>query len=91
MADWRFGLRGDPLPWLLDEATPAVRHLALRHLLDQPEYEQLRRYKALSDIVEITNMRDEPVNAAADFSRETIEARIRAGYHDADKQLKARH
>lgn len=33
MDDWRSRLRGDPLPWLLDEANPAVRHLALRHLL----------------------------------------------------------
>ena len=34
---WRTALRGDPLPWLLDEETPAVRHLALRWLLDEPE------------------------------------------------------
>jgi len=33
MHDWRDRLLGDPLPWLLDEATPAVRHLALRDLL----------------------------------------------------------
>jgi hypothetical protein len=33
MDDWRDRLRGDPLPWLLDEANPAVRHLALRDLL----------------------------------------------------------
>ena len=37
MATWLRMLRGDPLPWLLDEDTPAVRHLALRQLLDQPE------------------------------------------------------
>ena len=30
-------LKDDPLPWLLEEATPVVRHLALRQLLDQPE------------------------------------------------------
>jgi hypothetical protein len=30
-------LKGDPLPWLLEAETPAVRHLALRQLLDQPE------------------------------------------------------
>ena len=36
MDDWRNRLRGDPLPWLLDEAEPAVRHLALRELLDRP-------------------------------------------------------
>jgi len=36
MDGWRDSLRGDPLPWLLDEATPAVRHLALRQLLGRP-------------------------------------------------------
>lgn len=36
MADWLDGLRADPLPWLLDEGAPAVRHLALRQLLDRP-------------------------------------------------------
>lgn len=35
MDDWRDRLRGDPLPWLLDETHPAVRHLALRQLLDR--------------------------------------------------------
>jgi hypothetical protein len=34
---WRQALRGDPLPWLLEEGTPAVRHLALRWLLDEAE------------------------------------------------------
>ena len=34
--DWRWQLRGDPLPWLLDADTPAVRHLALRDLLGRP-------------------------------------------------------
>lgn len=33
---WTLPLRSDPLPWLLDESTPAVRHLALRRLLDLP-------------------------------------------------------
>lgn len=36
MEDWRTRLRDDPLPWLLDAANPAVRHLALRDLLDRP-------------------------------------------------------
>ncbi|HEX5590856.1 MAG TPA: hypothetical protein VFX65_11255 [Candidatus Limnocylindrales bacterium] len=36
MARWLAGLRGDPRPWLLDEADPAVRHLALRWLEDRP-------------------------------------------------------
>jgi hypothetical protein len=36
MADWLDGLRADPRPWLLDDRAPAVRHLALRQLLDRP-------------------------------------------------------
>jgi hypothetical protein len=34
--DWRVRLKADPLPWLLDEGQPAVRHRALRELLDRP-------------------------------------------------------
>ena len=37
MEDWRNRLRDDPLPWLLDETNPAVRHLALRDLLGRAE------------------------------------------------------
>jgi hypothetical protein len=37
MTAWLCMLNGDPLPWLLAADAPAVRHLALRHLLDQPE------------------------------------------------------
>jgi hypothetical protein len=36
MTTWLRMLKGDPLPWLLEEETPAVRQLALRQLLDQP-------------------------------------------------------
>jgi hypothetical protein len=43
---WR-RLRGDPLPWLLDDEVPAVRHLALRRLLDEPEQApRVRRARA---------------------------------------------
>ena len=35
MDGWTGALRGDPLPWLLDEAVPAVRHLTLRRLLNR--------------------------------------------------------
>jgi hypothetical protein len=34
MPEWP--VNGDPVSWLLDESTPAVRHLALRQLLDRP-------------------------------------------------------
>ncbi len=37
MTDWRDRLHGDPLPWLLEESNPAVRHLALRHLLGRDD------------------------------------------------------
>src|SRR3974390_853418 len=37
MTTWLRLLRGNPLPWLLEEETPAVRHMTLRQLLDQPE------------------------------------------------------
>ncbi len=73
---------------LIDEMVAA--HPEVRHLLDRPEFEDLRRYKALSDIVEITNTRDEPVSAASDFSRAAIGARIEAGYADADAALAAK-
>jgi hypothetical protein len=36
---WLAELRGDPLPWLLEDESPAVKHLALRQLLDLPENE----------------------------------------------------
>lgn len=34
--DWRQFLRGDPLPWLLDPANPAVRAATLQRLLGRP-------------------------------------------------------
>lgn len=34
---WRRALRADPLPWLLERETPAVRHMALRLLVDRDE------------------------------------------------------
>ena len=37
MSGWIDALRDDPLPWLLDETSPAVRHLALRQLLAAAE------------------------------------------------------
>jgi hypothetical protein len=36
MADWRGALRADPTGWLLEPSDPAVRHLALRDLFDEP-------------------------------------------------------
>jgi hypothetical protein len=33
---WQNQLKGDPLPWLLEEDSPGVRYLAMRDLLDLP-------------------------------------------------------
>ncbi len=68
MADaWRDALHGDPLPWLLDPETPAVRHLALRWLLDEPEdAPRVRRARAAA-------MRADPIAA-------TLAAQHRDGY-----------
>jgi hypothetical protein len=46
---WRAALNGDPLPWLLEREDPAVRHLALRSLVDEPEEAPVvRRARAAS-------------------------------------------
>lgn len=37
MEAWRRALSGDPLPWLLEQETPAVRHMAFRLLLGEAE------------------------------------------------------
>jgi hypothetical protein len=36
MAGWIDRLKADPIPWLLEESEPAVRHQTLRLLLDRP-------------------------------------------------------
>jgi hypothetical protein len=57
---WRDVLNGDPLPWLLERETPAVRHLALRWLLDEPEDAPIvRRARAGA-------MRTDPIAATLD-------------------------
>lgn len=60
---WRSKLKGDPIPWLLEEDTPAVRHLALRQLLDRgadaPEVRQARAAAMQTDpIATILNAQD---------------------------------
>ncbi|MFA5786276.1 MAG: nitrogen fixation protein NifH [Actinomycetota bacterium] len=45
--DWTRGLNADPRPWLLEEETPAVRHMALRLLLDcRPSDPEVKRARA---------------------------------------------
>jgi hypothetical protein len=53
MAGWQAALRADPLEWLLEPGTPAVRHLALRQLLaraaDEPDVVEARRAALAAD------------------------------------------
>jgi hypothetical protein len=57
MSNWREMLNADPLPWLLEEETPAVRHLALLQLLDRPPgAPDVREARAAA-------MREEPIAA----------------------------
>jgi hypothetical protein len=39
MMSWQSELTGDPLPWLLEPDSPGARYLALRDLLDLPQYD----------------------------------------------------
>jgi hypothetical protein len=57
MDAWRDALRADPLPWLLEVADPAVRHVTLRDLCDEdPDAPQVRRARKAA-------MRADPVAA----------------------------
>jgi hypothetical protein len=53
MGGWRAALRADPLDWLLEPGTAAVRHLALRQLLDraadEPDVAEARRTAMAAD------------------------------------------
>jgi hypothetical protein len=47
MKQWLNALNNDPLPWLLEDDTPAVKHLTLRWLLDRPENDrEVKRARA---------------------------------------------
>jgi NTE family protein len=54
------------------------------------EAKDLAKYKVFEHIVAIANNDKEPVSSSADFSKESIERRIDAGYRDADKVLGSR-
>jgi NTE family protein len=51
---------------------------------------ELAKYKVFEHIIAITNNGKEPVSSSADFSKESIERRIDAGYRDAAKALGSR-
>ena len=46
MTDWKFGLKADPTPWLLEKDNPSVRYLVLTEILDRPDKDpEVRRVK----------------------------------------------
>lgn len=60
MTRWLCALNGNPLPWLLEDDTPAVKHLALRWLLDRSESDrEVRRARAAA-------MQSDPIAAILD-------------------------
>ncbi|MBN1889895.1 MAG: hypothetical protein JW850_18005 [Thermoflexales bacterium] len=57
---WLNALNGDPRPWLLEDDTPAVKHAALRCLLDRPPNDpQVKRARAAA-------MQADPIAAILD-------------------------
>ncbi len=47
LGGWRSSLRGDPVPWLLEREDPAIHHLTLRELMDEPaDAPSVRRARA---------------------------------------------
>ncbi len=64
---WLNALNDNPLPWLLEDETPAVKHLALRWLLDKPESDrEVKRTRAAA-------MQTDPIAAS-------LEAQYPQGY-----------
>jgi predicted acylesterase/phospholipase RssA len=56
-------------------------------ILQNPEFQDLAKYKVFDNIIPITNTMPEPVSSSADFSKASIERRIEAGYRDAARVL----
>jgi predicted acylesterase/phospholipase RssA len=69
----------------IDKSLPADH--PIRRL---PGYVRLRQYTLVNDILYIENNNLEIVSAPFDFSVKSIEARVHAGYRDAETALKAR-
>jgi hypothetical protein len=51
MTDWKSSLRGDPMPWLMETASPPIRYRVLTELLDRPKDDPLVQ-QALREVLE---------------------------------------
>jgi predicted acylesterase/phospholipase RssA len=69
----------------IDKALPADH--PIRRM---PGYTRLKQYALINDIIYIENSHPEIVSGPFDFSVKSIEARVHAGYRDADAVLRAR-
>jgi NTE family protein len=56
-------------------------------VLLKPEFADLAKYKVFENIITIANTEPEPVSSSADFSKDSIQRRIAAGYRDAQIAL----
>ena len=52
-------------------------------VLLKPDFAELAKYKVFENIISISNRDPEPVSSSADFSRNSIDRRVAAGYRDA--------
>lgn len=69
---------------LRDRFMAIVPDAERKSIEENPEYGFLLRWEPVFDrLVEIENTDDEPMDAATDFTRETIRRRRRSGYHQA--------
>jgi NTE family protein len=60
-----------------------------KSVLQQPEFQELVKYKVFDNIIPITNTHLEQVSSSADFSKATIDDRIKTGFDDAKAALAA--
>jgi hypothetical protein len=79
MTGWLGMLKGDPLPWLLHEETPAVRHLALRKLLDQPEHAPVVQQARAAAIMQTKTVRFLNVASRIARAKHTLEPALATG------------
>ena len=71
----------------LDEIEASLPAKAKERVTKLPGYQRLRRYKAINNLIVIANEEPELVFGPFDFSRQTIAARMEAGYQAAARRL----
>ena len=102
LKNWHDDLKGDPLPWLLEEENPSARYLALRHLLDCddcdsqatdaraaiPDWPPVRDILALMDPVDFWGQAEKPFYGGAMSTHATLHLLAKLGM-DLTPQIEA--